>query len=71
MGDTRYGSDANKEKLSGKVELIKLLLQRGAQLDAVDQKDCNAADYAVAGNKPKNLEYLRSLGLEENEACEF
>lgn len=50
----------------GDVALIKLLLKRGAKLDAVDQKEFNAADYARMGQKPENLHYLRSLGLKEN-----
>ena len=50
----------------GNVALIKLLLQRGAKLDSVDQEGFNAADYARMGNKPENLHYLRSLDLKEN-----
>ncbi len=47
----------------GNVELIKLLLQRGAKLDSVDEEGFNAADYADMGNKPENWQYLNGLGL--------
>jgi ankyrin repeat protein len=50
----------------GNPELIKLLLQRGAKLNSTDQKGFNAADYTRAGEKAENLNYLKSLGLEEN-----
>jgi ankyrin repeat protein len=50
----------------GNPALLKLLLQRGARLDAVDQQEFNAVDYARMGNKLENLDYLRSLGLKEN-----
>lgn len=50
----------------GNPALIKLLLQRGAKLDSIDQQGFSAADYARMGNKLENLHYLRSLGLKEN-----
>ena len=50
----------------GNVEIIKLLLKHGAKLDALDDKEFNAADYARMGNKPENIDYLKSLGLREN-----
>ncbi|MFB3884846.1 MAG: ankyrin repeat domain-containing protein [Thermodesulfobacteriota bacterium] len=50
----------------GDPALLQLLLQRGARLDAVDQQGFNAADYARMGDKPENLDYLRSLGLKES-----
>lgn len=50
----------------GNPALIKLVLQHGAKLDSTDQKEFNAADYARVGEKAENLNYLKSLGLEEN-----
>jgi uncharacterized protein len=51
----------------GNVELLKLLLQRGAKLDSLDEAAFNAFDYARMGNKPENRDYLESLGLKENQ----
>jgi uncharacterized protein len=50
----------------GNPVLIKLLLQRGAHLDSLDQEGFNAMDYARVGKKPENMNYLKSLGLKEN-----
>lgn len=44
-------------------EIIKLLLERGAKLDSLDELGFNAADYAVMGQKTDNLAYLESVGL--------
>ncbi|MGM3277387.1 ankyrin repeat domain-containing protein [Ralstonia sp. 24A2] len=48
----------------GDVEMIKLLLQAGARLDAADDLGYNALDYAALGSNKDNARYLKSLGLE-------
>jgi hypothetical protein len=46
-------------------KMIKLLLDHGAQLKAIDDQAYNAADYAAVAHKPENLAFLKSVGLEE------
>lgn len=48
----------------GDVEMIKMLLQAGARLDAADDLGYNALDYAALGSNKDNARYLKSLGLE-------
>lgn len=46
------------------VRMMKILLEAGASLNARDDLGYNANDYAVMGNRPQNVRYLTSLGLE-------
>ena len=46
------------------VRILKLLIQAGAHLDAVDDLGYGALDFAVLGKNKDNETYLRSLGLE-------
>lgn len=46
------------------VQMLKILVQARARLDAVDDLGYNALDYAVLGKNKDNEIYLRSLGLE-------
>ena len=46
------------------VQMLKILLQAGASLDARDDLGYNAYDYAVMGSRPENARYLATLGLE-------
>jgi len=48
----------------GDIEMIKMLLQAGARLDAADDLGYNALDYAALGSNKDNARYLKSLGLE-------
>lgn len=51
----------------GNVEILKLLISKGANLNAVDDLDFNALDFALAAGKKENADYLKSLGLKANE----
>jgi len=51
----------------GDVEIIKLLLQRGAKLNETDDLGFNALDFALAAGKMENANYLKSLGLKANQ----
>jgi hypothetical protein len=44
--------------------MLKLLLARGAQSDAVDSEGFSALDYAVMGRHGANAAFLKSLGLQ-------
>ncbi|MGZ5028689.1 MAG: ankyrin repeat domain-containing protein [Methylobacter sp.] len=49
------------------VDMLKLLIKHGANLNAVDERGFNALDFAVVLAKNKENEaYLKSLGLEQN-----
>jgi len=45
------------------VAMLKLLLARGARLDALDGMGFNALDYARLGHRPANAALLAGLGL--------
>jgi uncharacterized protein len=45
------------------VPILKMLVQAGARLNARDELEANAVDYAIAGKKKDNERYLLSLGL--------
>lgn len=51
----------------GNVEILKLLISKGANLNAVDDLGFNALDFALAAGKKENADYLKSLGLKANE----
>lgn len=51
----------------GDVEILKLLLAKGAKLNEVDDLGFNALDFALAAGKKENAAYLQSLGLKANE----
>lgn len=51
----------------GNVEILKLLISKGANLNAVDDLGFNALDFALAASKKENADYLKSLGLKANE----
>ncbi|MCC8277782.1 ankyrin repeat domain-containing protein [Campylobacter sp. VicNov18] len=51
----------------GDVSILKLLLSKGADLNATDDLGFNALDFALAANKKENANYLKSLGLKANE----
>jgi ankyrin repeat protein len=48
------------------VEMLKLLITHGANVNAVDERGFNAIDFAISMAKNKENEaYLKSLGLEK------
>ncbi len=51
----------------GDVEILKLLVSKGTDLNAVDDLGFNALDFALAADKKENAYYLKSLGLKANE----
>ena len=51
----------------GNVEILKLLISKGANFNAVDDLGFNAVDFALAAGKKENADYLKSLGLKANE----
>lgn len=51
----------------GNVEILKLLISKGANFNAVDDLGFNALDFALAAGKKENADYLKSLGLKANE----
>lgn len=51
----------------GNVEILKLLISKGANLNAIDDLGFNALDFALAADKKENADYLKSLGLKANE----
>ncbi|EOH4589715.1 ankyrin repeat domain-containing protein [Campylobacter jejuni] len=50
----------------GNVEILKLLISKGANFNAVDDLGFNALDFALAAGKKENADYLKSLGLKAN-----
>ena len=48
------------------VEILQLLIDNGADVQAVDDNGLNALDYAIIGKKEINAQYLRAMGLESN-----
>ncbi|TQR34711.1 hypothetical protein DMB92_01765 [Campylobacter sp. MIT 99-7217] len=48
-------------------EILKLLVAKGADIKRVDDLGFNALDFALAAGKKENAQYLKSLGLKENE----
>ncbi|EEK3211700.1 hypothetical protein G9040_001200 [Campylobacter jejuni] len=51
----------------GNVEILKLLISKGANFNAVDDLGFNVLDFALAAGKKENADYLKSLGLKANE----
>ncbi|EJD9647043.1 ankyrin repeat domain-containing protein [Campylobacter coli] len=51
----------------GDVEILKLLISKGANFNAVDDLGFNALDFSLAAGKKENADYLKSLGLKANE----
>ncbi|ECP8841543.1 hypothetical protein GC865_05580 [Campylobacter jejuni] len=51
----------------GNIEILKLLISKGANFNAVDDLGFNALDFALAAGKKENADYLKSLGLKANE----
>lgn len=51
----------------GNVEILKLLISKGANFNAVDDLGFNALDFSLAAGKKENADYLKSLGLKANE----
>lgn len=51
----------------GNVEILKLLISKGANFNAVDDLGFNALDFALSVGKKENADYLKSLGLKANE----
>ncbi len=51
----------------GNVEILKLLISKGANFNAVDDLGFNTLDFALAAGKKENADYLKSLGLKANE----
>ncbi|SUX17048.1 ankyrin repeat-containing periplasmic protein [Campylobacter upsaliensis] len=49
------------------VAMLKLLVEKKADIFAVDDLGFNALDFALMADKEENAIYLRSLGLKENE----
>ena len=48
------------------VEILQLLVDNGADVQAIDDMGLNALVYAIIGKKEINAQYLRVLGLESN-----
>lgn len=51
----------------GNVEILKLLISKGANFNAVDDLGFNALDFTLSAGKKENADYLKSLGLKANE----
>lgn len=51
----------------GNVEILKFLISKGANFNAVDDLGFNALDFALSAGKKENADYLKSLGLKANE----
>ncbi|EAJ0688455.1 hypothetical protein CO438_07195 [Campylobacter jejuni] len=51
----------------GNVEILKLLISKGANFNAVDDLGFNALDFVLSAGKKENADYLKSLGLKANE----
>ncbi|EOI6234687.1 ankyrin repeat domain-containing protein [Campylobacter jejuni] len=51
----------------GNVEILKLLISKGANFNVVDDLGFNALDFALSAGKKENADYLKSLGLKANE----
>lgn len=51
----------------GDVEILKMLISKGAKIHDVDDLGFNALDFAIAAGKQENANYLKSLGLKANE----
>ncbi|EAI3815037.1 TPA: ankyrin repeat domain-containing protein [Campylobacter jejuni] len=51
----------------GNVEILKLLISKGANFNTVDDLGFNALDFALSAGKKENADYLKSLGLKTNE----
>lgn len=51
----------------GNVEILKLLISKGANFNAVDDLGFNTLDFALSAGKKENADYLKSLGLKANE----
>lgn len=51
----------------GNVEILKLLISKGANFNAVYDLGFNALDFALSAGKKENADYLKSLGLKANE----
>lgn len=51
----------------GNVEILKLLISKGANFNAVNDLGFNALDFALSAGKKENADYLKSLGLKANE----
>nr|WP_094324929.1 ankyrin repeat domain-containing protein [Campylobacter avium] len=49
------------------VEMLKILVENGANLHDVDDLGFNALDFALSAKKMDNAKYLQSLGLKANE----
>ncbi|EKJ8913037.1 ankyrin repeat domain-containing protein [Campylobacter jejuni] len=51
----------------GNVEILKLLISKGANFNTVNDLGFNALDFALSAGKKENADYLKSLGLKANE----
>ncbi|HEF1813454.1 TPA: ankyrin repeat domain-containing protein [Campylobacter coli] len=51
----------------GDVEILKMLVAKGADINEIDDLGFNALDFALAANQKDNANYLQSLGLKPNE----
>ncbi|EGK5115735.1 ankyrin repeat domain-containing protein [Campylobacter jejuni] len=51
----------------GNVEILKLLISKGANFNTVDDLGFNTLDFALSAGKKENADYLKSLGLKANE----
>ncbi|MDO5046300.1 ankyrin repeat domain-containing protein [Campylobacter sp.] len=52
--------------LNGDVEILELLVENGADINAIDDAGFNALDYARMGKKDINSQYLKTIGLSSN-----
>ena len=48
---------------NGNLLILKYLIEMGAKIDAIDEMEYNALDYAHLGKNEDNIEYLQSIGL--------
>lgn len=55
----------------GDVEILKMLVAKGANINMVDDLGFNALDFALMANKKENANYLQSLGLKPNENLHY
>ena len=47
-------------------EILKLLIDNGADINATDDAGFNALDYAIKDKNEKNIKFLEELGLKPN-----
>lgn len=68
--DARGQQPLHSAAFKGKVDVIELLLERGADINALDKHSTTPLSYAVDSDKLKAVEYLVSRGADVNLGAE-